>query len=45
MGLAIEVDFEETQKHINRLINRYLRMSTSDIEESENHIKTSKNMD
>ena len=45
MGLAEDVNFEETEKHLNRQINRFLKMNNDEIEDNERYIQNVNNMD
>lgn len=45
MGESADVNFAKEHKHLNYQIDRYLKMSTDDIEENERYIMISKNMD
>lgn len=45
MGLAEDVNFEETEKHLNRQIHRFLKMNNNEIEDNERYIQNVNNMD
>lgn len=45
MGLAEDVNFEETENHLNRQINRFLKMNNDEIEDNERYIQNVNNMD